>query len=232
MAVLARRSGVSTPTIKHYIHEGLLPGPAVRTSRNMAYYDARVVDRIRTIKALQAEQFLPLRVIGELLEPAPSAALRADSRTQRKALIALAPAVTGDRTVQRRRRTDILKTEGITSAELTLLEQAGVIQIQGEGKTAGYSGPDRDIVELIGELRRHGYGDVFPIEIGAVYLDVVKRLVEVEIKQFRKYAFRSSLPAPLPEVARQAVRFGERLVVALRTRLLPVMLADLTDPAE
>lgn len=232
MAALARRSGVPTPTIKHYIREGLLPGPAIRTSRNMAYYDARVVDRIRTIKSLQAEQFLPLRVIAELLEPAPSAALRADPRAQRRALTALAPAVTVDRSVQRRRRSDILKTEGLSRAELTQLEDAGIIEVQGEGETAGYSGPDRDIVEMIGELRRHGYGEVFPLEIGPVYLDAVKRLLAVEIQQFRKYAFRSALPAPLPEVARQAVQFGERLVIALRARLLPVMLAELTKSSK
>ena len=83
MAVLAKRSGVPTPTIKHYIREGLLPGPQVRTSKNMAYYDGRIVNRIQTIKALQAEQFLPLRLIGELMEPAPSAALRSPWRFAR-----------------------------------------------------------------------------------------------------------------------------------------------------
>ena len=41
MSELSKRSGVPGPTIKHYIREGLLPGPEVRTSRNMAYYDAR-----------------------------------------------------------------------------------------------------------------------------------------------------------------------------------------------
>ena len=45
------------------------------------------------IKSLQAERFLPLRVIGELLEPAPSASLRSDKVNQKKALIALAPIV-------------------------------------------------------------------------------------------------------------------------------------------
>ena len=32
----------------------------------MAYYDARLANRIRVIKDLQAERFLPLRVIKEL----------------------------------------------------------------------------------------------------------------------------------------------------------------------
>jgi DNA-binding transcriptional MerR regulator len=69
MSELASASGVSAGTIKHYLREGLLPEP-VRTSRNMAYYPPEFVDRIRTIKRLQEERFLPLRLIRELLEQA------------------------------------------------------------------------------------------------------------------------------------------------------------------
>src|SRR6476660_5784199 len=67
MGELAEASGVPAPTIKHYLREGLLPEP-VRTSRNMAYYPPEFVDRIRVIKQLQEERFMPLRVIRELLE--------------------------------------------------------------------------------------------------------------------------------------------------------------------
>src|SRR3954452_9725601 len=67
MSELAERSGVSAGTIKHYLREGLLPEP-VRTSRNMAYYPPEVVERIRTIKRLQEERFMPLRLIREVLE--------------------------------------------------------------------------------------------------------------------------------------------------------------------
>jgi DNA-binding transcriptional MerR regulator len=69
MSELAEASGVSTGTIKHYLREGLLPEP-VRTSRNMAYYPADFVDRIRLIKRLQEERFLPLRLIKGVLEDA------------------------------------------------------------------------------------------------------------------------------------------------------------------
>ncbi len=230
MALLARRSGVSTPTIKHYIREHLLPGPVIRTSRNMAYYDARIVARIQAIKTLQAEQFLPLRVIGELLEPAPSASLRADARSQRRTLRALVPAVTPDHTVERRRRTDVIRTSGVSRGELTKLEHAGVLELLGEGATAGYAGPDLDTIDLLAEIRRLGYGEVFPITIGAVYLEAVGRLLAVEIEMFRQHALHASLPAPLPDVARQAVRFGERLVVALRSKLLPAVLERLAAP--
>jgi DNA-binding transcriptional MerR regulator len=67
MSELADASGVSAGTIKHYLREGLLPEP-VRTSRNMAYYPPEFVDRIRTIKRLQEERFMPLRLIREVLE--------------------------------------------------------------------------------------------------------------------------------------------------------------------
>src|SRR5438093_5342111 len=63
---LAERSDVPVATIRHYLREGLLPEP-VKTSRNMAYYPPEFVDRIKLIKQLQEERFMPLRVIRELL---------------------------------------------------------------------------------------------------------------------------------------------------------------------
>jgi DNA-binding transcriptional MerR regulator len=70
MSELAERSGVSAATIKHYLREGLLGGrdQIVRTSRNMAYYPEDFVDRIRLIKRLQEERFLPLRHIRDVLD--------------------------------------------------------------------------------------------------------------------------------------------------------------------
>ena len=67
MRELAAASGVPAPTIKHYLREGLLPEP-VKTSRNMAYYPPEFVDRIRLIKRLQEERFLPLKAIKDVLD--------------------------------------------------------------------------------------------------------------------------------------------------------------------
>ena len=73
---LARMAGVTPPTIKYYMAQGLLPEPAMRTSRNMAYYEPLLAERVRVIKSLQRTHFFPLKVIRELLEPPPSARLR------------------------------------------------------------------------------------------------------------------------------------------------------------
>jgi DNA-binding transcriptional MerR regulator len=62
---LADQVGVTTRTIRYYIAEGLLPAP---TSRGRyAYYQAEYLERIRLIKALQAD-FLPLREIRRVME--------------------------------------------------------------------------------------------------------------------------------------------------------------------
>jgi DNA-binding transcriptional MerR regulator len=72
MSELAERSGVSSGTIKHYLREGLLgtDDEIVRTSRNMAYYPPDYVERIRLIKKLQEERFMPLRHIRDILDRA------------------------------------------------------------------------------------------------------------------------------------------------------------------
>jgi len=67
MRELAEASGVPAPTIKHYLREGLLPEP-VKTSRNMAYYPPEFVDRIKLIKQLQEQRYLPLKAIKEVLD--------------------------------------------------------------------------------------------------------------------------------------------------------------------
>jgi DNA-binding transcriptional MerR regulator len=219
MAELSRRSGTPGPTIKHYIREGLLPGPAIRTSRNMAYYDARLVGRIRVIKELQAERFLPLRVIGELLEAAPSDRLRAD----REPSLRKRPAVVGDEPAraQRRKRSEVMRTIGLSRAELDSLERAGVLELRGDGDTAGYGGADLELLEIIAEVRRRGLTEVFPISVAEPYLAAVKRLVQFEVAMFRRRARAADSAVPLPEIARHAVELGERLIVGLRAKLLP-----------
>jgi DNA-binding transcriptional MerR regulator len=80
MSELAERSGVSPATIKHYLREGLLGDgdEVVKTSRNMAWYPPEFVERLRLIKRLQEERYMPLKVIKEVLgagERVPRAAV-------------------------------------------------------------------------------------------------------------------------------------------------------------
>jgi DNA-binding transcriptional MerR regulator len=145
MGELARASGVSAATIKHYLREGLLPEP-VKTSRNMAYYPAEFVERIRMIKQLQEERYMPLRVIKDLLEEDPDRA---------KALIEL-----GDRLLEHALAGE---SERISAAEVRhydvpqeVLDRLAELEVLTPHED-GYSPTDVRIVEAISRFRAGGY---------------------------------------------------------------------------
>ena len=50
IAELSRRSGVSVPTIKYYLREGLLPGGTTTGSPNQAAYDETHLRRLKLIR--------------------------------------------------------------------------------------------------------------------------------------------------------------------------------------
>jgi DNA-binding transcriptional MerR regulator len=158
MSELAERSGVSAGTIKHYLREGLLGqgDDVVRTSRNMAYYPPDYVDRIRTIKRLQGERYMPLRAIKDALESA--AADRDDER------VAVAEA---------RRRYEIPQNV------LERLKDIGVLT----PTTKGYDADDVKIIEAISRFRAGGYDEAlgFTVYDTLRYQQALAPLVEEEV---------------------------------------------------
>lgn len=83
MAELARRSGLTVPTLKYYLREGLLQ-PGVLTSANQAVYDESHLERLRLIRALGKVAGLPLARIRAVVDAvsADSSVLDAMAATQ------------------------------------------------------------------------------------------------------------------------------------------------------
>ena len=69
MSELSRESGVSVPTIKFYLREGLLPAGNA-TAKNQADYCDKHLVRLRMIRALSTVGRLDLASIGRLLATA------------------------------------------------------------------------------------------------------------------------------------------------------------------
>jgi DNA-binding transcriptional MerR regulator len=159
MSELAERSGVSAGTIKHYLREGLLGqgDDVVRTSRNMAYYPPDYVERIRTIKRLQEERFMPLRAIKDALERA--AADRDDERVS---------------VAEARRRYEIPQNA------LDRLKDIGVLT----PTARGYDADDIKIVEAISRFRAGGYDEAlgFTVYDTLRYQEALAPLVEEEVR--------------------------------------------------
>jgi DNA-binding transcriptional MerR regulator len=146
MGELARASGVSAATIKHYLREGLLPEP-MKTSRNMAYYPADFVERIRMIKQLQEERYMPLRVIKDLLEEDPDRARALIELGDRLLEHALAGESERVSAAEVRRRYEVPKGVLDRLAELEVLTP----------DRRGYSPSDVRIIEAISGFRAGGY---------------------------------------------------------------------------
>lgn len=237
MSELSKRSGVSAPTLKHFMREGLLPEPELRTSRNMAYYDAVLVERIAVIRQLQAERFLPLRVIADLLEPAPSAKIRAAVEHRNRSVLGeLAPLVSELRASRAGwvSREQLLRA-GIAAAELAELERTGAIVCERTADGLVYSGLDAQLLEVMVAVRNVGLQDVFPASLIAPLTDAVRALIAAEIDIFRRRVLESgvALPMPLDELVRHTLSFSDQVVMLLRAKwLAPMLLAQLSTAPE
>jgi DNA-binding transcriptional MerR regulator len=178
MSELADASGVSAGTIKHYLREGLLGAgdEVVRTSRNMAWYPPEFVERIRLIKRLQEERFMPLRLIREVLADGPER-LRALVETEDRILEAAAARAAASST--RVPRTTVLERYEVPGNVLDRLAEIGVLTPDGNG----YDADDVAIIEAIARFRAGGYDEAlgFTVYDTLRYRDALTPLVQEEV---------------------------------------------------
>ncbi len=211
MRELAEASGVSAGTIKHYLREGLLPEP-VRTSRNMAYYPPEFVDRIKLIKQLQEERFMPLRVIKAMLDEDPErvrALVELEDRILERAL-------EGER--KRVSAAEIGRRYDVPREVLDRLEELGILS----PNSRGYGPNDVKIVEAISRFRAGGYDE----RIGFTVYDTLryKRALEELVREEIKVIMERLAGEMPPEHAAELVASGAEplndLISALHAKLL------------
>ncbi len=211
MGELAEASGVPAPTIKHYLRVGLLPEP-VKTSRNMAYYPPEFVDRIKLIKQLQEERFMPLRAIKSVLDEDPERAramLELEDRILDRALA-------GERS--RTSAAEVRESYGVPKEVLDRLEELEVLS----PNSRGYLPSDVKIIEAISRFRAGGYDE----EIGFTVYDTLryKSALEELVKQEVDVVMnRLAGEVPLERVV-EMLEAGAQplqdLIAALHTKLM------------
>jgi DNA-binding transcriptional MerR regulator len=223
MSVFAVRSGVPIPTIKHYLRERLLPEP-VRTSKNMAYYDASLIGRVKAIKRLQTTLHLPLHVIRQVLDR-----VQTDAMPQDVALEATIARVLGElapREVMTRKQ---LAKAGVTDAEFTLFRSLGIITPDTTDGIERYGGDDVALLRLLGQARRAGLSaQMLPPEILQAYVEALQGLVRAELRMFRAGVLPTA-GNDLAKLTEVATTLSERLVVLLRRKLLLPTLHSLIE---
>ena len=216
MRELEKASGVGRETIRYYIREGLLPEPD-RASRNSASYSDAHVARLRAIKRLQEERFLPLAVIRSLLDAddgdrwlAPTAFPMLDT------LLAARLEAGGTARVP---VSGVMEQLG---GEMRFIDEhvaTGMISVDADGLI---SARDAAILATIKELSDIGFTE----ELGftsvqmRIYLDFVEWVTTQEMRVFLQGTAGHVGEAQAIDMAERGVAVINELLSQLRTRAL------------
>ena len=220
MRELEAKAGVGRETIRFYIREGLLPEPD-RASRNSASYTEDHVTRLRAIKRLQEERFLPLAVIRTLLDGddgerwlAPQVfplldsvlAQRLDHDAPRVAVAAVA-AQTGQ-----------------SGDDLAEMIDIGLVVPDPGGMV---SARDAAIMRVLGDLKAVGFTAErgFHGEAMKLYLDLVEWITTQEMRLFFEHTAGQVGEAQAADMAERGIASINELLGLLRTRTILAKLA-------
>lgn len=187
MGDLAEQAGVSPATVKHYLREGLLASDGdrergieiVRTSRNMAYYPPAFVDRIRLVRRLQEERFMPLRAIRDLLADGPDRAQELVGRRDEILERALSTQQAGTALTARE---DLVAATGVPESAL---DKFAELRVMGDG-VRGYDPDEVRIVQAFMRFRATGFGEElgFTVYDALRYVEALEPLVREEAQTF------------------------------------------------
>lgn len=168
MGDLCALTGLPRQVIHFYIHEGLVP-EGRKTGKTMAYYGPEHLERIRLVKKLQEERFLPLKAIKALFD----AELDAFTPEQRAHLSAVATRVRGDLGASAGDRVDVValaSEHGVTAREIEELAEVGILRVHKESTSRWtIDRRDAELVSLFGDFRRAG----FTADLGFMPKDLV-----------------------------------------------------------
>lgn len=181
MRELERQTGVGRETIRFYIREGLLPEP-LRLTRNSAVYTEDHVTRLRAIKRLQEERFLPLSVIKTLLNAGDGDGdgwLHAEAFPRLDSLVRA-------RLAERDVRLGLDEVMAQTGQSREGIEEAarnGIVSVDADGRMTQR---DAAILRVLVDLGRIGFTRErgFTGERARLYVEFIEWLVGEEIRNF------------------------------------------------
>jgi DNA-binding transcriptional MerR regulator len=158
MADLCRLTGMPRQAVHFYIHEGLVP-PGRKTGRNSACYGEVHVERIRIVRQLQSERFMPLKAIRAVLDGRDDAFTPAQRGfivdVKRRLSSTLAKPLDGRRRVDARA---LLTRNGLDPSDLDDLVRSGMVEVErGPRGSLRVSQDDSWAFEMLGNVRRAGF---------------------------------------------------------------------------
>ncbi len=231
MADLCARTGLPRQVVHFYIREGLLP-EGRKTGKTMAYYADEHLERLRLIKRLQEERFLPLKAIKALFDEE----LEAFTPEQREHLAAMATHVRGEfsagPTEGRAEALAVAREHGLDARDLDELAEVGILRL-GTGTDGQRTLDRRDtaLVALFAAFRRAGFTaelDFFPRDL-AIYVEGIARIVRAETELLAARAARVA-PERLARMLEEGLPIVHAIVAHHHENVVRDLLAALATP--
>jgi DNA-binding transcriptional MerR regulator len=226
MRDLCALTGLSRQAIHFYIQQGLVP-EGTKTGRNMAYYGPEHVERLRLVRRLQEERYLPLKQIRALLDGDQAGVAESQRGLLLEVRARLAASV-------RDPATSVVeidshaRAQGVDAADLARMIELGLISVRTGDDGARLASTDATwLVDLWGQLRTLGYSrdrgfsvdDLVPVH------DAISGLFVHEAAMLRRL---SDVPAPrLAEMVERALPVMNALVVQLHAAAVRTFLTAL-----
>lgn len=231
MKELERATGIGRETIRFYIRAGLLPEPE-RLGRNVAFYDASFIDRIRLIKEVQQRRFLPLRVIKSIVD-GDSALAPAEVQTLLDVDRHLLRVAGVDRRRPPVKLADVARRTGVPQTEIRALAAAGAVEIISHKGARWLDDAGVRIVELLEKLRAAGLTEAFGFgpENMRLYVDMVRWLAREELRVFTRGVTGKTSAAQVTAMAEAAIEILNQVIGVLRTSMLLRAIAQGEVPA-
>ncbi|MBQ6315078.1 MAG: MerR family transcriptional regulator, partial [Mogibacterium sp.] len=161
---LARLTSTSLTTLKYYIREGLIR-PAVKTGKNMSWYDPSCVETVNLIRVLQKERFYPLNVIRDLLETETL------KRPPEMDLLDAIHKVDTGSVPKKFTMEEVIRLSGLGEEQISLLSQERLIPASKKKRQDVYTEEDLAVMQLV--RRRLDAG--IPLEQSAAALRTFDR---------------------------------------------------------
>ncbi len=225
MRDLVRQSGLPRETIHFYIQQGLLPRP-LKTGRNTALYPAQHLERLRRIRELQEQQFLPLKAIRAVLDESNGERFTPEQED----LVRRVRATLGGWADAQQRPTvpvaDFVPAR-VSRDELQELVKAGLVRVHGSIASGTTTADDAVILECWAQFKESGLGPdrgVSPAEF-IIYDQAMEQLV-VREAHLAMRTYEGAAVEDISRVVEQAAPIIGRLLGAMHRKRLRQFLVD------
>lgn len=228
---VSRETGVPVGTIKFYIREGLLPGPTLKTGRNMAYYDRGFIDRIRCIRELQQKRLLPLGLIKAIMDGDTDIISPREVATLLSLEGKFYEAVHYGPDPVPVTRSEVAERFGLDDESLELCIELGLLCPKLRGQTEQFEGDDILVLESLAAMRQAGFHDgLIPIRAALpAYVEALDGLARQELRLFTRGVSGNVEEGRAAELALAGVRIVEQFILLVRRKRLLQALHELRN---